>query len=117
MFNFFSDFSHQDVYRKSIQLLNLTALAVATYDLYQNPEKLSTIGLAIFARATNFICMDSNTTVIKAVLASNLNFLQLGAVLQRATSTCPDSQVSLGTLLANAALHTTSGFSTMFNMG
>ena len=106
-------FNRQNAWTRSLQVLNVVALTLAAYDLYQNPDKLSRVGLDMAVHTANFLCLAENTSAIRTFLTTGLNFVQIGALYASATSSCPEMQVPAVLLAADITLHTLSGMTAM----
>lgn len=96
-----------------LQVANLAALSLATYDLITNPQsKLSELGLDIVVHAANFLCLSENADALSGFLVSQLNVLRVGSIYAGVTSGCTGVPLLLNGV--DAANHLLTGGTLLF---
>ncbi|BCA94830.1 hypothetical protein TUM19329_11910 [Legionella antarctica] len=107
-------FNRQSSWKLCLQAVNLAALTIAAYDLYQNPDKLGQNGFDIAVHALNFLSLRENVDIVEAFLVSNLNGAQLGVLYSGAVSGCASLSRPLLAVAADVVVHALSGTSIFF---
>ncbi len=108
-------FNRKSAWKLGLQGANLVALLVATYDLYQNPDKLAQNGFDMAVHALTLLSLRENVGAIEAFLATNLNSGQIAVLGVGAASGCANLANPLVAVIADVTLHTLSGVSVIFS--
>ena len=102
-------FNRQSAWKAGLQVVNLAALTLVAYDLYQNPDKLAKNGLDMTVHLVNILCLRENVGALEAFIASNLNSAQVGSLFIGATAGCANLAQPLAATAADVVAHTASG--------
>lgn len=85
----FGLFNTNSRWKCGIQVVNLAALSLATYDLITNPEaSLAEVGFDVLVHAASFLSLKNNADTLGAFITSGLNMARFGAIYAGVTSGC-----------------------------
>ncbi|KTD82186.1 hypothetical protein [Legionella waltersii] len=106
----FGWFNQKSTYKKALQIYNLAALGLATYDFFFNPEsQYSEVGLDIAVHAMSFLSLQENSNAVLQFFSSWANMYRGGAIYAGVTSGCTRVPGVLNGL--DALGHAANGFS------
>jgi hypothetical protein len=85
----FGWFNQKSTFKRTLQIYNIAAMGLATYDFLFNPEsQFSEVGLDFSVHVLSFLSLQENSSLLLQLISSWANMFRGGAIYAGVTTGC-----------------------------